>query len=150
MRLILALCLLAGPAYADDPIEIGTEGGWQLLPGLTTGGGWRDDGGSGFVGLELSLNRLSHGFWAGLYADGFYEFGYDEGFATVGPQLGYMLLGVDGGVAFRTDDTSDIGYAARAMLALAFVDIYGRALIFEDDVQWQIGLLLKMPLWASE
>lgn len=152
MRLILAALLLAAPALADDdPISIGTEAGWQLLGGVTGGGSFGDLGGSGFVGGELSLNRLSRGAWMGLYTDGFFEFGQSVGYTTAGMQFGYRFLGVDGGIAFRGgDDEPPIGYAVRGMLALAMFDLYGRVFIFDDQIQTQIGVLLKLPLWASE
>ena len=157
MRLILAAGLaLAGslcarPALADAPAHIGTQAGWQLMSGLTTGGSFGDLGGSGYLGGEVSLNRLSHRTWMGLYADGLYEFGHGAGYFTAGPQLGYAILGLDGGVALRTgDDDPAVGFAARALLALAVFDLYGRALVFDDDVQIQIGVMIKLPLWASE
>lgn len=157
MRLILAVILwssaplLARSALADDAAHIGTEAGWQLMGGLSTGGSFGDLGGSGYLGGELSLNRLSHRWWTGLYGDGIYEFGHGAGYFTVGPQLGYAILGVDGGVALRTgDDDPAVGFAARGLLALAIVDLYGRALVFDDVVQVQIGVLIKLPVWASE
>lgn len=152
MRLILATLLLAGPAFADDdPISIGTEAGWQLLGGLTTGGSFGDQGGGGYLGAELSLNRLSHGWWMGLYADGVYEFSQAAPYTTAGLQLGHMILGVDGGIALRGGDDAAMGYSVRAMIALAMFELYGRTLIFgADDLQTQIGILLKLPFWASE
>jgi hypothetical protein len=160
MRLILAILLLATPALADDPppqpIEIGTQAGWQLLGGLTSGvsfdgfGASRVDTG-GYLGGELSLNRLHHRTWMGLYGDAFYEFGQSATYLTAGPQLGYALIGVDGGLAFRTGDNDPtFGYTARLLLAAAFVDLYGRVFLFDGEDHWQVGLMLKMPLWASE
>ena len=156
MRILLAT-LLAGalassPALADDaPYTIGTDPGWQLLGGLTGGGSFGDIGGSGYLGAELSLNRLSKGVWFGLYGDGFYEFGHEAFYTTGGLQLGYMILGIDGGVAFRTgDEDPSLGFAGRLLLALGLLDLYGRALVFEDDIQWQVGLMFKLPFWASE
>lgn len=156
MRLILATLLLAGPALADpsgadEPFEMGTRAGWQLMGGLTTGGSFGDLGGSGYLGGELSLNRLSRGGWVGLYGDGLYEFGHAAGYATAGLQLGYTVLGVDGGLALRTGDADPaLGYAARGLIALGIFDLYGRVLLFDDQIQTQIGVLLKLPLWASE
>ncbi len=149
---LLAGLLTGSPALADEaPYTIGTDAGWQVLGGLTTGGSFGDLGGSGYLGAELSLNRLSKGTWVGLYGDGFYEFGHEAFYTTAGLQLGYMILGVDGGVAFRTGDGDPaLGFAARGLIALAFFDIYGRALIFGDDIQGQVGLMLKLPFWASE
>lgn len=149
---LLAGLLVSAPALADEaPYTVGTDAGWQLMTGVTTGGSFGDLGGSGYLGAELSLNRLSRGGWFGLYADGFYEFAHQAAYATGGLQLGYTVLGVDGGVAVRTGEADPaLGFAARALLAFAVFDLYGRALIFEDDMQWQVGLMLKLPLWASE
>ena len=149
--LLLVGSLCASPAFADEAAHIGTQAGWQLMGGLSTGGSFGDFGGSGYLGGELSLNRLSQRWWMGLYGDGVYEFGHGAGYFTAGPQLGYAILGFDGGVALRTGDVdSAVGFAARGLIALAVFDIYGRVLVFDDEEQVQIGVLIKLPFWASE
>lgn len=149
---LLAGLLISSPALADDaPYHVGTDAGWQLMGGLTTGGSFGDLGGSGYLGAELSLNRLSKGVWFGLYGDGFYEFGHEAFYTTGGLQLGYTVLGLDGGVAYRTGGADPaLGFTGRLLLALGLFDLYGRALFFDEDIQWQVGLMLKFPFWASE
>lgn len=156
MRFLLAALLtgllVSSPALADDaPYTIGTDAGWQVLAGPTFGGSFGDLGGSGYLGAELSLNRLSRGVWFGVYGDGVYEFGHSALYATGGLQLGYMIVGVDGGVAYRTGDADpSLGFTGRLLVALGLFDLYGRALVFDDDLQIQIGAMFKLPLWASE
>ncbi|MFN3197144.1 MAG: hypothetical protein ACE366_01830 [Bradymonadia bacterium] len=152
----LLLTTAPRPAQADEvPFSFGPEAGWQLLGGLTTGVGFGDPDLGGYVGGELSLNRLNESLWFGLYGDALYDFGPDSTMLTVGPQLGYSVLGIDGGLAARHGDGEWLlGPQGRVLLSLGFFSLYGRLALFDDDgddIQvWQVGMLLKMPLWASE
>lgn len=150
----LALALVTPAAAEDDaPYSFGTVPGWTVLGGVTGGGSFGTGDPGGFVGLELSVNRLSEAVWSGLYADGTWDFGRDEVIATAGPQLGYYVLGLDGGAALRVrDGESDVGVGGRLLIALAVFDLYGRYVhFFEGDAHlWQVGAMIKWPLWAED
>ncbi len=148
-----ALLLLATPAYATEPpYTFGSEAGWSVMLGAT-GGGSFGTGGGGFAGGELSLVRLSHGWWTGVFADAAYDFGPDETLVTAGPELGFTALGIDGGGALRLrDGETELGGQGRLLLSFALFSLYGRYGYFPDSETHlgQVGVLLKLPVWASE
>lgn len=148
----LALLLLAGPGFARDaPYSFGSEAGWSVMAGAT-GGGSFGTGGGGFAGGELSLARLSGGWWTGVFADAVYDFGPDETLFTAGPELGFTALGIDGGPALRLrDGETDLGASGRLLLSFALLSLYGRYGYFPDSETHlgQVGVLLKLPVWAS-
>ncbi len=149
----------AAPAYAQDTAySFGNDAEAFVLGGLTGGGSFGSPGGGGFVGGEMSLVWLKEGLWGGLYADGLYDFGHSAATVSVGPEIGYALFGLDGGVAFRfgrdgEEDSPEIGYHARALLGMGGFALFGRYGIWPNSQTAehvvQIGLLLKMPFWNS-
>jgi hypothetical protein len=160
----LALVLASGSALADEPrsettasarpYSIGAQPAWFVLAGLTTGGTVGIDDKGGFVGGELSVVRLDRGVFVGLYADGYYDFGVDAPMVTAGPELGYSLFALDGGVAYRRrDDSDDLGVTARITLGLGMFGIFGRYAYFDDVADnehvIQVGALLKLPLYVN-
>ncbi|QDG49376.1 hypothetical protein FIV42_01080 [Persicimonas caeni] len=160
----LGALALASPASAqtgskqdaskqDAPFDFGPKPGWQVLFGPTGGGSFGSPGGGGFAGAELSVSRLDAGWWQGAYVDGVYDFGQSAALVTAGPQLGYTLLGVDGGVAARFgDDGPDWGPQARLMFSAGFFSLYGRYayLLDSDEHVGQAGVMFKLPLWADD
>jgi len=158
--LFVGALLLAGPAAAEDdappaePYAFGAVPGYIMMAGPTFGGSFGSGGGGGFVGAEWSVNRLSRGTWVGLYADGMYDFGRGGApLFSVGPQLGYPALGVDAGAALRLrDGEPELGVGGRLLISVAVFSIYGRYGYFVDsgDHLGQVGLMLKLPIWASE
>jgi hypothetical protein len=134
----------------DDYFTLGTSPGWYMLGGLTGGGSFGTPGGGGFVGAEVSVVRLHKGLWTGLYVDGMYDFNQGAIF-TAGPEIGYYVAGLDGGVALRLGDQGpEVGGAARALLSLGLFSLYGRYMIWptggELEHVGQVGVLLKIPL----
>ena len=156
---LLTSFTLALPAQAQDdqPFSFGSQPGWQIMGGLTGGGSFGSPGGGGFVGLELSANRLQKGLWWGVYVDGSYDFGHTAVMTTAGPEIGYGLFGLDGGVAARfgtgSDNRGDVDFGpqGRVLLTAGFVGIFGRYvyMLDSDEHIGQAGLLLKLPLWAN-
>lgn len=137
----------------DAPFEFGPKPGWQVLFGPTGGGSFGSPGGGGFAGAELSVSRLNAGTWFGAYVDGIYDFGQSAALVTAGPQLGYTLLGLDGGVAARFGDGGpEWGPQARLMISAGFFSLYGRYayLLDTDEHLGQAGVMFKLPLWADD
>lgn len=156
--LVMTTALVGARAQAetppDQPFDFGPQPGWIMMLGPTFGGSFGSGGGGGYLGAELSLTRLSMGNWVGLYVDGVYDFGRGgEPMFTAGPQLGSTLVGIDGGGALRlVDSEPEFGATGRLLLSLIVADLYGRYAYFVDsgDHQFQVGLMIKLPVWASE
>ncbi|MGM0555947.1 MAG: hypothetical protein ACQEVA_06195 [Myxococcota bacterium] len=145
-----------GESGEGDVFTFGSEPGWQMLGGITAGGAFGSLGGGGFAGLELSISRLQRRVWWGGYLDATYDFAQRGAMATVGPQIGYGLVGLDGGLAGRVDTgespgRTDFGPQARLVITTGFLGIYGRYVYLLDgrDHLGQAGILLKLPLWAN-
>jgi hypothetical protein len=149
LSLLAAAMSLPAMSFAEDePFAFGPVPGWQIMVGPTLGGAVGD--GSGFhLGAEASLNRLMRGYWVGGYADGAYEFGRGEALLTVGPQLGYTVFGLDAGLAIRSGGWTNPGVAARLLFTTGLFGLYGRYIGIDGDNTFQIGVLLKLPVWAS-
>ena len=151
---VASLALGARPAAADDPpFTIGSQPSWLLLGGVTTGGTVALGDRGAFVGGELSLARLRESSFAGIYADGYYDWGAHGTYATAGLELGHRYVGVDGGVALRFDNmTTDVGATARITVGLGVVGVYARYAHFWDAMTnedvLQVGLVIKLPLWT--
>ena len=145
----------AAAQEADDTFSFGDETQAFFLAGVTTGGSFGSLGGGGFVGADLSVAWLRDGLWGGLYADGVWDFGHGAATVSVGPEIGYMVLGLDGGPAarFGRADDPEFGFQARGMIALGLVSIYGRygGWPQADGIEHvgQVGLTFKLPVWTS-
>ena len=155
MRALLVLLLLTGPALAQEeapPFAFGSQPGFTLNVGGNCGGSFGTPGGGGFAGAELSVNRLFQGAWMGAYGDAVYDFGWEVGLLSAGPQVGYGVVGVDAGPALlvgRRD--TQAGAAGRVLLSAGVVAFFGRyAHLFDSGAHLaQAGLLVKLPVWAS-
>lgn len=154
-------CFLASavPASADPrAFSIGSRPAWFVLAGVTTGATIATGDRGAFVGGELSLARLRDRTFLGIYADAYYDWGHDGTYATAGPELGVIRrarlfpigIGLDGGVALRTGDDTEVGGTARVFLTLGGgVALYGRYAQFGDadgERVIQVGITLKGPL----
>ena len=158
LAIVIAVSIVAlgeRPAAAEDPpFTIGAQPAWLLLGGVTTGGTVALGDRGALVGGELSLARLRKASFAGVYVDGYYDWGAHGTYATAGLELGHKYVGVDGGVALRFDDMgTDVGATGRVTVGLGVVVVYARyahfwdAMANEDIIQ--VGLTLKLPLWTS-
>ncbi|MFP4598663.1 MAG: hypothetical protein ACLFVJ_10455 [Persicimonas sp.] len=139
-------------ASADEPaFEFGPVPGWQVLGGVNGGGSFGSPGGGGFAGAELSVSRLMSGWWTGAYVDGVYDFGHSAATVTAGPEVGYGVLGLDGGAAARfAADGPDWGPQARLLVTAGVFSVFGRYTYLTDSDAHigQAGVLFKLPLWA--
>jgi hypothetical protein len=147
---LAALLALPTRAFADDPpFTIGPTPKWFVLGGVTSGGTVTRERG-GYVGGELSFLRLNNGNYAGVYADGYYDFGIDGTYATGGLELGHKFVGVDGGLAMRfVDGERQTGFTGRVALSIGVFALYVRYARFDsmtNDNVVQVGGMLKLPL----
>lgn len=162
----LTVTLLAAPALAAEPaaeppaepqgpppFSFGPVPGYSLLGGLQGGGSFGSGDAGGYLGLDLSYNRLKAGTWVGASADASWDFGRDELLACLGPQLGLMAVGLDAGGALRLrDGETTLGVEGRLAFTVGVFAVTGRyAHFFDGDPHlFQVGILLKLPLWASD
>lgn len=154
--LAAAVTLSPSSARADDhddaeAFSIGPQPAWFLLGGVTGGLTIASDDTGGFIGGELSLVRLRAGRWLGLYAEGGYELGLSAPYIAAGPEVGWILFGLDGGAMVRFDDDgAQFGPQGRLLVSLGVFSIYGRYAYMLDVEQNQhvvhIGASLKFPL----
>jgi hypothetical protein len=155
MRLVVAgvvLALASSPGFADDdppPFTIGESyPAYFILGGVSTGYTVAGDRGA-FVGGELSLVRLVDAHYLGLYADGMYDWGFHGAFTSGGVELGYKLIGLDGGIAMRSLDGTDVGFTGRFYVGAGVFALYFRYSHFDsmtDRNLYQVGALVKFPL----
>lgn len=151
-----AASLVAVPATAgaDGGFSIGGRPVWFVTAGATAGGTVAADRGGAFAGGELGLVRLRENRFAGLYADAYYDFGAEQAYATLGPELGLIrrsqkfpiAVGVDGGAAFRGDGA--VGAAGRVFVSLVgSLALYGRCVYLDGGERAvQLGVTLKFPV----
>jgi|SRR5690554_969196 len=74
------------------------------------------------AGGEVSVGAIKELLWAGAYLDAVYDSGADRVRLSVGPEVGFLLLGVDGGFMVETGERgSSYGVVVRPMIALIYV-----------------------------
>lgn len=149
---IAAILLASAPAAADVGPKITT--GWYLPVGLTLGGSVHPDDMNGFVlGAEVSGVHFSARsmFWVGAYTDALYDFGPNAFRFSVGPEIGYSVLGLDFGYLGVADDHEGYssGIQLRAIVSLGVLSAYGRwGHVFGDVGEHdfgELGVLIKVP-----
>jgi hypothetical protein len=149
--------MLAVPAVAQEEegsVTLGYGGGWYFLGGATGGASLTGDTGGGYVGAEASVARLRRGWWYGLYSDAFYDFGQQNMTITAGPEFGFSVFGIDGGIGVRPgpDQPLEVGPQIRGLVTVGLFAIYARYGFWPDSTTHrhvrQLGLMLKLPLAA--
>lgn len=152
---VVAGVLAQGQAVrADSPLTI--PRGWYISPGLPFAAVVRD-GGLGFAtGAEVSvagyevIGPPGHGWWTGIYADAVQDFGAKSWRASIGPELGYAVVGVDGGLLLeRRDGRLHEGMCIRPLLTIGIISVYGRGGWLPgaaSAVFGEAGVVLKMPI----
>jgi hypothetical protein len=160
--LLAAILLLAIPgvpvaeagSFAPQ-IDLGDYEGWYVPAGITTGITMQELGDRlGFIGVEVSAVYCDIGAnllemrWLGLYADAYWVGKLDQIRFTVGPELGWMVVGLD--VGYVGVATFDGGYthgmAARIVLTASILAAYFRWdwLAHARDYG-ELGILVKFP-----
>lgn len=144
-----ALALAAAGEARASGFDI--DGVWAPV-GVELGGSFNgQDRGGFFVGPEVSVVYFQHGIWAGGFADATWDFGSEQLRHAIGPELGFGPFGVDFGyLGVLQDGAYRPGYAARGMLTLSLITVYGRYGHVFDDAPipsfGEVGVLLKVPI----
>lgn len=101
------------------------------------------------VGAELSY-ALFHkhlGWWTGGYTDASVAADGRTWRHSIGPQLGWMFVGGDGGLVTRVREGDwQVGVCARALATLSILSAYVRGDFFPGLTTWEVGVLFKWPL----
>jgi hypothetical protein len=151
---LLLLCLTLAPsAFADAMPKM--HDSWFLPFGLSTAYALHKYSSNGFAGgLELSVVHNDDFFWQGAYADVVRDFENEHTRLSLGPEIGVMVLGIDGGYLLDTGKgTTRHGFCVRPMFSLGIMMLYGRVdqlLGAEHETIGEIGLLFKYPVLLHE
>ncbi len=153
--------LVALPASAGaEPrgFSIGARPAWLATGGLTAGGTVATGDRGGYLGGELSVNRVREARFVGIYADAYYDFGADGTYLTCGPELGWIRrsrmfpigLGVDAGGVLRVAGATDLGATGRVFVSfMGVLALYARYAYLDAEAPEhvvQLGVTLKFPL----
>jgi len=128
---------------------------WYLPVGLNAGiTGVGSSRVGAILGAEASVAKLMPDMgWFGAYVDGGYMTAERAVRFSVGPEVGYSLLGLDAGFLDVVAGGRDlVGFTVRPMLTIGLVALYGRwdhTVSFGGGDNGQIGVLLKYPLPLS-
>ncbi len=150
MLVLIASVLWTLPAGASGPMLV--PKGVFLPTGINLGGSIDRIGGSGFVlGGETSV--VAHDgnwLWYGGYLDANHDFGASETRLSIGPELGYTVLGLDGGYMLLLDGgAAKHALVVRPVLTLGILSGYFRSgWLLDGQGDWfgEAGVLLKYPI----
>jgi hypothetical protein len=159
----MAALMVAAPhaARADD----NTDDLWFVSGGGNVGYSIHDTTSGLVLGGELSAGYLrflhdddvgnwraldvGRPLWIGVYTDVLRDFGSDTTRFSLGPELGYSLLGLDGGLIAQVGDDGRWGWTVRGSITFAVASVYVRRAELLDDLPdstlWEVGVLLKIP-----
>jgi hypothetical protein len=151
VRLALAALLLLAPAASaadEPPVRFPDLVGWYLLAGVDLGVVDSDDGADGLVGGEISAVRYRDpsNLWSGAYVDGACDLARDTWRTGVGGEVGWMILGLDGGLELSLGDETEVGIRVRAAITTGVLAAYGGYERVAGEDIGGVGLLLKWPL----
>ena len=101
----------------------------------------------GFVGLECNYSVVKKSTWMGVYSDVFYDFAQQDTTITIGPRVGKMVFGIDGGLGVRLGgkEQMKLGQQFRVLLNLGVASVYYRYGIWSEEKTHQVGLTIKIP-----
>lgn len=151
----LLVCASAPAAAQDDEV-------FAVLPGVTLGASvfHSELDSPGFIlGGEVSVARLLEmpGLFNGEplliyggYVDALYDFGADATRISLGPELFYFFVGMDGGYLMQLHD-GRVGHGVTGRLLLSFVVPHlfvrvGKTWGELEDFNVEVGITLKVPL----
>ena len=153
--LLAALLLLCPGVARAEPGPWLT--GWYAPSHLTVGASIHPERSNGLVlGLQQSLvyqvgPRAS--WWGGLSAEALHDFGPSWTRLSLGPEVGYGVIGLDGGFfAVRRDGKNEAGLQGRVVLSIGVIEVYGRVgeVMGEQRFRFgEVGLGLGWP-WSIE
>jgi len=107
------------------------------------------------VGPEVSLVRWSEAFWAGGYVDNVRATSRPRGRVSVGPEIGWGILGLDGGLSFAAGGgPAARGGVVRGLVCFPSLQFFYREEFSKQESSYEWGVLFKMttygrPLWRE-
>ncbi len=135
------------------PVEVPAKVAWYLPLGFNVGAAVHQHAPLGLtLGAEISGVLLSRNWsWFGVYADALHDFGTKENRGSVGLELGYRYLGIDGGYLLvrESDGSYGHGVVVRPLATTGLVSLFGRlgyVLTGERRAFVEVGALLKYPI----
>jgi hypothetical protein len=151
---VTAMCLLAAKAAAADTCSPFASAGGSLSATEHGSDSGRGLGGELSAGCILPTSRESSSWspadlvWLGGYIDAVYDTLPHKTRMSLGPEIGYGLLGIDGGVVEQLDGPRT-GVVGRIVLTGSLLGFYARYDQFldrkPDDGVLEVGVLLKIP-----
>ncbi|MBI5537227.1 MAG: hypothetical protein HY898_31185 [Deltaproteobacteria bacterium] len=154
-----AATLIGGSGQAVAQVEGGPKfpvQGWYLPVGLNVGGAFHHESRGMILGAETSVAYYRRGWWMGVYTDVLRDFGNDRTRWSVGPELGFSFVGIDGGFLTQLgEDKVYTGYQIRGLVTMSLLSLYGRGGWLPSHPSEQgfaeVGVLLKIPipLWEE-
>ncbi|MBU0553213.1 hypothetical protein KJ940_17215 [Myxococcota bacterium] len=104
---------------------------------------------SGFEASVVHFNP-DDGLWLGGYFDALYHGASETLRLSLGPEIGLLFFGLDGGVSLESGPSgSEVGYVLRALVAFVAITPYlryGQRFTGDQGYFFEGGLLLKLPL----
>lgn len=147
--LVLAWLSVWSTAQADPPSWI--SAGINLgVASHADESGLLIGGEASFAYLSQTANRDWIVWWRGMYADGLYDASTESVRLSLGPEFGYLGVGLDFGPVLELGrGDPGVGFAIRPHVALVYVIPYARFECCLDDGRSfaEFGVLLKYPFY---
>jgi len=156
-----ACCIILLLVFSENLLHAGGDDFFYLSPGITFGMSPVTSNQSVVAGAEVSFGYffLSKDFpsFGGIIFDGLYDNGRKEGRFMFGAEIGFYLLGLDGGLVMaRRNNKLITGYALRPFfcLPLPYPEIniiyYFRYIDLQiEEAFSETGILVKFPIDLS-
>ncbi len=155
MRWWVGVCclLIASRADAADNwvVPVGVNLGFGLHPTpVPTGAILGAEGSFVFLATSQSKFFALPTFWGGGYVDALWDTAGGRGRASIGPEFGFTVFGVDGGLVTQVGGGAvRFGGCVRPMLTIGIISLYVRLTFVPSDPEvdqtTEIGLLIKYP-----
>jgi hypothetical protein len=145
---LLAALLLAGRAGADAGPKLPRRAVY-ISPGLAFGGTYSFDLSTRpMLGGEVSAFYWHDGPYVGLFVEGLYDWSRSAARITVGPELGWGFVGLDGGyLADFSAGGPHHGGSVRLYFSLGVVGLFVRYGAVRDAPDFvDFGIFLKAPM----
>lgn len=153
---VVFVLVVPGVADASDEVQEPPRGWYLLVGGPIAFTNTTAAPALVAVGAEASLACWActgAPTWAGGYADIVHDFGAEQTRISVGPELGLLIFGIDGGLLAAVErDATSLGLVGRITLSAAILHLYFRGGGTFGDHGFgyiEAGLLWKAPFLLS-
>ena len=145
------MCSLMLARASDLPYGFDLAPQKFLSTGMTGGRKLGSSVNGGFLGFETSYTIATKGVWYGASGAIVNDFDQIHPHLFIGPNIGKLVFGIDGGLGLRFRESSEVelGFHARPMLNFGVVVLYYRYTNWPSaktsSESHQIGLTVKVP-----